>query len=77
MAIIKNILNECMVESCVRKMVGAKTPSSFLIERTCRYAKINECRPKYSLKKRVVRFSIAKIEVNTPLSSLDKPISRG
>ena len=34
---------QCNVTSCVRKIIGAKNSSSFLIERTCRYAKSGEC----------------------------------
>ena len=33
----------CSVISCVRTLEGPKNPSSFLIERTCRYAKTGEC----------------------------------
>ena len=39
----------CSVTSCVRTTdISPKPPSSFLIERTCRYAKNNECQMGHS-----------------------------
>ena len=34
---VPNNWDGCTAVSCVRQLVGQKTPSSFLIERTCRH----------------------------------------
>jgi len=66
----KNVLSECMVDTCVRKISGEKTPSSFLIERTCRYAKSGECKSRLKTKPRLVVKSVElRIEKTSKIST--------
>ncbi len=71
-----NVLQECMVESCVRKIQGTKTPASFLIERTCRYARSNECRSRFRVKTKTVSLSIMGRGTDIQLLNLENTSSK-
>ncbi len=52
--------DRCVVDKCVRKVSGAKSLASFMIERTCHYAKAKECLPR---KRKEPRFRNRVIQV--------------